>query len=363
MRIGGFILFLLAINGEIFGQEVAGDNTPKYSNEFLTIGVDARAFGLGSSMVAHTADVSSGYWNPAGLSALSVRHQLSLMHASYFAGIANYDFAAFATRLDDSSALSMSVIRFSVDDIPDTRFLFDANGSVNYDNIRFFAASDYAFLISYGKKLPVLNGLRMGGTVKVIRRVVGDFAGSWGFGIDMGAQTSWNKWNFGLVGKDLFGTFNSWSFNEEALADIYAKTGNTLYSRSLEITLPRLILGVSRDIKLAERFSLLTSLDLVSTFDGKRNTLLKSAMISADPSAGLELGFMKLAFLRAGIGQFQQVMKFEGSRSWTFQPNVGLGFRISELSVDYAFTDIGDQAAGLYSHIFSVKVNFDVDED
>ncbi len=117
----------------------AQDNTPKYSNEFLNIGVDARAFGLGLSMVSHTADASSGYWNPAGLSKMEPDHQLVLMHSAYFAGISNYDYGAFATRLDDSSALSVSVIRFAVDDIADTRLLFDANGSVNYDNIRFFS--------------------------------------------------------------------------------------------------------------------------------------------------------------------------------------------------------------------------------
>lgn len=41
--------------------------TRKYSNEFLSIGVDARAFAMGNSVVANTGDVNSTYWNPAGL--------------------------------------------------------------------------------------------------------------------------------------------------------------------------------------------------------------------------------------------------------------------------------------------------------
>lgn len=345
------------------GQEATSkDNTPKYSNEFLNIGVDARAFGLGLSMASHADDVSSGYWNPAGLAGLSADHQLALMHASYFAGIANFDYGAFATKLDDSSALSISVIRFSVDDIPDTRLLFDGNGSVNYDNIRFFSASDYAVLLSYARKTNFLNGMNLGGSVKIIRRVVGDFAGSWGFGVDIGAQTKWKGWNFGLVGKDLFGTFNSWSINGDELADIYGQTGNALYTSSLEITLPRMILGVSRHFQLSEQFSLLGTLDMVSTFDGKRNTLVKSSIISVDPSAGLEVGFKRVAFLRAGIGQFQQIKDFDRTESWTFQPNAGVGFRIKEVAIDYAFTDIGDQAAGLYSHVFTIKVDFHVED-
>ena len=70
----------------------AQDQTPKYSNEYLNIGVDARAFGLGLSMTSHVDDVSALYWNPAGILDLKADHQLEMMHAAYFAGIANYDF-------------------------------------------------------------------------------------------------------------------------------------------------------------------------------------------------------------------------------------------------------------------------------
>jgi hypothetical protein len=38
---------------------------------------------------------------------------------------------------------------------------------------------------------------------------------------------------------------------------------------------------------------------------------------------------------------------------------MGLGVKISMLTVDYAFLDIGDQAESLYSHVFSLKVSFD----
>ena len=40
---------------------------PKYSNEFLNIGVGARALGMGNANVASVEGVNSGYWNPAGL--------------------------------------------------------------------------------------------------------------------------------------------------------------------------------------------------------------------------------------------------------------------------------------------------------
>ena len=126
-------------------------STPKYSNEFLSIGVDARALGMSSAFTAVSNDVTSSYWNPAGLLGLETKYDVGLMHAQYFAGIANYDFVGFATQVDSVSALSISAIRFGIDDIPDTRFLYDANGTLNYDNIRFFSAADYAFLLSYAR--------------------------------------------------------------------------------------------------------------------------------------------------------------------------------------------------------------------
>jgi len=76
----------------------------KYSNEFLNIGVDAAALGMSNSVVSHTADVNSGYWNPAGLVHLE-DNELALLHSSYFANIANYNYIAFAKPLDDRSAV------------------------------------------------------------------------------------------------------------------------------------------------------------------------------------------------------------------------------------------------------------------
>src|SRR3569832_2005242 len=75
----------------------------KFSNEFLSIGVGARALGMSNSYVSSANDVTAGYWNPAGLATIGNQHQVALMHSEYFAGIAKYDYGAFATRLDSSS--------------------------------------------------------------------------------------------------------------------------------------------------------------------------------------------------------------------------------------------------------------------
>ncbi|HYG52709.1 MAG TPA: hypothetical protein VD905_17485, partial [Flavobacteriales bacterium] len=127
------------------------DATPKYSNEFLSIGVGARALGMSNAFLATCDDVTGGYWNPAAL--LHVKDmQVGLMHASYFANIAKYDYGGIAKTIDQSSAAAFSVIRFGVDDIPNTTELIDAQGNIDYDKVTTFSAADYAFIFSYARK-------------------------------------------------------------------------------------------------------------------------------------------------------------------------------------------------------------------
>ena len=61
----------------------------KYSNEFLNIGAGARGLAMGSAQIATVEDGTAGYWNPAGLCDVKGDMQVGLMHAEYFAGIAN----------------------------------------------------------------------------------------------------------------------------------------------------------------------------------------------------------------------------------------------------------------------------------
>ncbi len=352
-------LLLAFILLSLLSMSLFAQPSPKFSNEFLAIGVGARALGMSNAVVSNTSDVYAGYWNPAGLLGINNEYEVSLMHAEYFAGIAKYDYGAFALQLDSSSVLAFSVIRFAIDDIPDTRFLYDANGAINYDNIRFFSAADYAFLVSYARKVNFLKGLHLGGNVKVIHRVAGEFATAWGFGLDAGARYNLKKWQLGLMVRDITGTFNAWSHNTELVADIYTQTGNEIPENSVEITLPKAILGVSRRFEIKQRLGILASMDLVNTFDGKRNVLLKSDVISLDPVFGLEIDYLKTAFLRFGVGNVQDVKRTDGTTYKSFEPNFGIGVVIKSVTIDYALTDIGDQSAALYSHVFSLKASFD----
>ncbi len=329
----------------------------KYSNEFLNIGVGARALGMSNSYVSSVNDVTAGYWNPAGLASIGNQHQIALMHSEYFAGIAKYDYGAIATRLDSSSVIAGSFVRFGVDDIPNTTELIDANGNVNYDRITKFSAVDFAFIVSYAKTLKI-PGLRLGANAKVIRRRIGDFAGAWGFGLDAGAQYDYKKWKFAAMAKDVTTTFNAWTSNlSDQTKQVFIATGNELPKNSVEITLPKLLLGVARKFDFTPKLSLLAEANLDATFDGKRNVFIRTNSVSMDPHVGLEAAYMNILFVRAGIGNYQNYTDALHKKITTIQPNIGLGVRVKSFYLDYALTDIGDQSVALYSHVFSVKVD------
>ncbi len=355
------VRFLLLLFVGLWPAMAAGQTlTPKYSNEFLSIGVGARAMAMGGSQAAHVGGVTAGYWNPAGLLKVEADHSLALMHAEYFAGIAKYDYAAYSTPIDTSSSLGISIIRFGIDNIPDTRFLYDANGALNYDNIRFFSAADYALLLSYARHIRQIPGLKAGVSAKIVHRNVGKFADAWGFGLDAGLQWEGRSWQLGLMLRDITTTFNAWSINTALLEDVYAQTGNEIPESSLEITLPKAILGVARTFTIKEDFTILAAADLVTTFDGPRNVLIRSNPVSVDPQFGLEVGYKNIVWLRGGLGQFQQVKELNAARSKQFimQPAAGLGVRLGNFKIDYALTDVGDVSDAPYSHVFSLTLNF-----
>jgi len=337
---------------------VSFSQSPKYSNEFLAIGVGARALGMSNSVVASVDDVTSGYWNPAGLSLIKSDRQLALMHSEYFAGIAKYDYGSLSARIDATSTVGISFIRFGVDKIPDTSELIDSEGNVNYDKIKSFSAADYAFIFSYARKTKI-EGFRYGVNVKVIRRVVGDFADSWGFGLDVGAQYDYGKWNFGLTAKDITSTFNAWNYNlNDNMIEVYSQTGNEIPENSMEITMPRLLFGVARKFNISKKFTTLLEVDFDLTTDKKRNVLIKGDPISIDPHMGLEIGYNNFVFLRAGIGNIQDETNMNDETITTFQPNLGIGINIKNVvTIDYALTDIGNSSIALYSNVFSLKVN------
>ena len=331
----------------------------KYSNEFMNIGVDAAALGMSNAVTASTGDVNSGYWNPAGLFRIE-DSEAALMHASYFANIAQYDYAAYAKKIDDRSAWGISLIRFGVDDILNTTQLIDSQGNIDYNRIILFSTADYALTFSYARKSQ-LKEISYGVNAKVIRRIIGEFANSWGFGIDAGLQYQKDDWQFGVMVRDITTTYNVWAIDEDKFNEIKdaVEGQNQELPEDTEITLPKAQLGIAKKFEFHYDYTLLAAVNLNMQF-ARTNDILASDAVSIDPAIGFEFGYTDLVFLRAGVGNFQNVEQIDGSKKVNFQPNIGLGFKYKGIQVDYALTDLGDQSAALYSNIFSVKVDLSI---
>ena len=334
----------------------------KYSNEFLSIGVGARAQGMGTAVVASQNDVYAVAWNPAGMAGIPADRGLDVgaMHAEWFGGVGNYDYLGVSLPLSSGNQrLGFGLIRFGIDQIPNTLSLYEADGTINFDNVTEFSAADYAFLGSYARAFFKQRGvLRLGGNVKVIHRSIGSFATSWGFGLDLGAQYQRNDWTFAALARDVTSTFNTWSitFSEEDRA-VLELTGNEVTPQSVEITNPTVMLGVARSFSLTERIGLLGELNLIATTDGKRNTLISADPVSIDPAVGLEADYGKFVFLRAGVSQLQRIPDFGGSEVLESRPSLGLGLKVGQLNVDYAYTDLGDnEGRSTYSHVVSLRL-------
>jgi hypothetical protein len=354
----------------IFSTLSGNSQFRKYSNEFLNIGAGARGMAMGGAQVATVSDGTAGYWNPAGLASVREFPNINLMHAEYFAGIGKYDYLSVAIPTTDKKrTFGFTGLRFAVDDIMNTLFLVEPDGSINYNNIQAFSSADYAFIFSLAQKLKEseTKNVHFGVNAKVIHRKVGKFAKAWGFGLDAGVQILHEKWKFGLAARDITTTFNAWSFTfTEKEKEVLYLTNNDIPVKSTEMTAPRLILGVSRDFKINDKVNLMAEANIDLTFDGKRNTVIRSNAISADPKLGIECRIINSIFVRAGINNFQQALKdadtLNQKKVWIYQPSLGVGYRISKVTIDYAFTNLANQSNPLYTHVFSLKFDLDVDK-
>ena len=350
----------------VFSIFQLGHAQKKFVNEFLNIGVGARAHGMFHAQVATVDDVTSALWNPAGLSRIDAPLQASAMHAEWFGGVANYDYLGIAKQIDPekSSFASISLIRMGIDNIPYTLNLIGPDGSVNYDNVSDFSTADYAFFGSYGQKIG--DFIRVGGSAKVIYRSIGSLANAWGFGLDAGATYELPRFTFGVTARDISTTYNSWSFNltDEEKA-VFTQTGNSIPVTSSEVALPRVILGAAfhnNKENYTSKYTYTVEMNLNLNTDGRASGLITTDRFAIEPVIGGEFGYSNLVFIRAGVGNMQRLVNdFNAdTRALSVTPALGLGLKLNRFRIDYALNNIGSSAGAgnLYSHIFSLGIDF-----
>lgn len=303
------IFFFILSFSSIYSQTVIG----KYAGEFLSIGVGGRASALGSANIAIVNDVTAGYWNPAGLAKLNYP-QISLMHEEHFGNLVNYNYAAVAIPYDKDMSFGLSIIRLSVDGIPDTRnALYDANGDgvldihsdrLDYSKITEFNNTDWAVYFSFAKRYD--EKFYWGANVKLIARDIAEY-NAFGIGFDIGAYFNpFEKFHLAAVLNDVTTTFVAWS------------TGRN------ELITPTLKLGTAYEIE-ALAGKILPIVDFDIRFENRKTaSILNVGAISIDPHFGLEYKFKNLFAVRGGFNEIKQF-------------TIGAGLFLPKLQIDYSF--------------------------
>ena len=115
--------------------------------QFLKIAPDARAAGIGGAVCANVNDVSSLYWNPAGLA------KVDSQKINFQSGITNYfadvklEYFGIAHRLKHDAVIGLSFIGLNTGSMNvTTEFLPQGNGQT-------FRSYDYDFGLTYAKSL------------------------------------------------------------------------------------------------------------------------------------------------------------------------------------------------------------------
>ena len=309
---------LIVIGSSLQAQTVIA----KYAGEFMALGVGGRALGMGGAFVAVANDVTSGYYNPAGLANLNYP-QLALMHSEQFGNLVNYDYGAVAIPFQNDMSFGLSVMRLGVDGIPDTRnALYDANGDgiidinddrLDYSKITEFSNQDWAFYLTFAKRQT--DNFYWGINAKIIRRDLGDIASANGIGFDVGAYyTPIENLFLGANLQDATTTLVAWSTGRNELVSPTLKVG-TAY-KVVEFLGGYIMPALDLDIRFENR-------QFASNFN--------VGPISFDMHAGLEYTFKNLIYVRGGYNDVKQF-------------TIGAGVKLPKLNIDYSFARFSESA-------------------
>ncbi|MDP2173860.1 MAG: PorV/PorQ family protein [Candidatus Cloacimonadaceae bacterium] len=310
--------------------------------QFLKLGVDARAIGMGEAYTAVTDDVSSVFWNPAGL-APSYQNQAFFSHTNWPANIMHEFAAATYTNRVSTFALYGSVLHMDKIDITDE----DPFGPTGEQ----FTNSSIAFGLCYAKQFT--NKFSAGGGVKYLRENLYEFSvNSYAFDLGSMYNTGWKNVKIGMAlrnfGPDIryrVDDDEDGSIDEDPF-DLFDNDGDGIIdedSNEIDSKIPMSFsLGISGDLMRSDLSYWIASLQLDNVIDRKETWNL-----------GTEYKLGNL-FLRSG---YQINYDTNGL-------SAGIGYqiptRVAIFNIDYAYTDMGYLAESFFksAHRVSLKMRY-----
>ncbi|MCX8056199.1 MAG: PorV/PorQ family protein [Ignavibacteria bacterium] len=292
---------------------------------FLSIGQSARAIGMGSAFVGVVNDVSSIYWNPAGLTKAQ-GGQVMFDHTRWIAGT-EYNFLAVSYNIGDYGTVGVSFIGSNIGDMKVTTI------EEPWGTGEVFSATDMAISIAYA--LQLTDRFSIGFNPKFVYQGIWKMSAS-AFAIDMGVQyvtpfddaiLAMSISNFGTEMR-LLGQSNLVLYDPDPFT-----TGNNnkipAYLETKDWALPLTFrVGVAYNPIKSETHRLTFAFDALHPSDDYESVNL-----------GFEYGFEDFLFLRGG---YKSLFLDDSEESYA------LGFGVKKnlignvaIKVDYAYQDFG----------------------
>jgi len=310
--------------------------------QFLKLGVDARAIGMAEAYTAVSDDVSSVYWNPAGL-APAYENQVLFSHTNWPAGIYHEFLAGTYTTGVSTFAAYGSVLHMTKMDITDE----DTFGPTGEQ----FNNSSVAIGLDYAQQFT--NKFSAGIGVKYLRENLYEFSvNSYAFDVGSMYNTGWRNVKIGMALRN-FGPDIRYlvdddedGASDEDPFDLFDNDGDGLIDEDgpeLESKIPMSFsLGISGDLKRTDTSYWIASLQLDNVIDRMETWNL-----------GTEYKMGSL-FLRGGYQFNYDTNGF----------SAGVGYqvptRFAILNIDYAYTNMGALAETFLNsaHRLSIKLRY-----
>jgi len=138
------IVSLIDLRAQLFptlGGQRAGISTA----QFLKIGVGGRATAMGDAFIAVANDVSSLYWNPAGL-VLAEQNEIMFSHNTWVVDI-GHEFLGGAYHISSNDVIGLALTSLHMDDMPVTT-------EVNpFGTGQYFSFGDFSVAATYSRRM------------------------------------------------------------------------------------------------------------------------------------------------------------------------------------------------------------------
>ena len=313
----------MSLSASIFGK--AGTA----SLQFLKLGVDARAIGMGEAYTAVSNDISSVYWNPAGL-ALKYETQLFFSHTNWV-DKTYHEFFALSTETNFGYVAAFASVFHTEPMDVTSGDTFEPTGET-------FHFTNMALGMTYANRFT--DRFSFGLTGKFLFEQI-EVEKMYGFSFDVGSlyNTGFRNVTIGMSLRN-FGPDVGYDLGDEFKSDDPNLAFDTSGS---DFPIPmNFSLGVSGDLMRNDMDYLIGSIQLDNCVDRKETW-----------NVGAEYKMHNL-FLRGGyqIGY--------DAASYSFGVGFRIPTRVAIFNVDYAYTEIGRLQTDFLSgaHRVSLKIAY-----